>query len=315
MYLKILNFILLSVLISACDVSGSDLNKDFNNKQEDSNPMSKNVSRLSYLEAKKLSIGFLGADLTDENKKNLLTLETKSKNHQEVNALFVLTLMRFYDGNNVEKNEAIRVFYKLAELGHPYAALEFVKYSKSNVNNFNLVKKINKLSTEQLNKKNHDYLYLAINHNVNAAYYYYAEYLLDDLNNSAKLNSESFKILDEQKKIVEHLFLNTSSYLGNVPDLNVFLIYTKLFMSKKLEYEDIVKVKALSKFFKQVKSIYSEEKSSSDYLELERALTKIDQSYSLISDDDKDVKTYIDKIQSTPKVFISDWIEMEVDYK
>lgn len=315
MYLKILNFILLSVLISACDVSGSDLNKDFNNKQEDSNPMSKNVSRLSYLEAKKLSIGFLGADLTDENKKNLLTLETKSKNHQEVNALFVLTLMRFYDGNNVEKNEAIRVFYKLAELGHPYAALEFVKYSKSNVNNFNLVKKINKLSTEQLNKKNHDYLYLAINHNVNAAYYYYAEYLLDDLNNSAKLNSESFKILDEQKKIVEHLFLNTSSYLGNVPDLNVFLIYTKLFMSKKLEYEDIVKVKALSNFFKQVESIYSEEKSSSDYFELERALTKIDQSYSLISDDDKDVKTYIDKIQSTPKVFISDWIEMEVDYK
>lgn len=98
----------LIVLIAACDVSSSNSVKKVNDENKSLNDMSNIENRLSYLEAKKLSIGFLGADITEDIKNNLLTLEHKSKNSNEVNAQFVLALISFYDGNSIKKNEAIK---------------------------------------------------------------------------------------------------------------------------------------------------------------------------------------------------------------
>lgn len=315
MSLKKITIGILIVLLTACDVSGSDFADDVNNEKKSANHMLNAENRLSYLDAKKLSVGFLGADLTDEIKQNLLVLEKKSKQTNEINAQYIVALMSFYDGDDIQKNEAIKAFYRLAEIGHPYAALELYKYAKSDVNNFNAVKKITNLSSNQLNVKLNGFIKLAIKNNINAAYYYYAEYLADSgIKKNDSLNNEAYDF-NFSSSVVEHVFLNTSSYLGDIPDLDVFLIYANFLFNNKLDYNHIVKVKALVNYFDEKNKLYADEFSSPSYLELSRVIKKIKNKYSTESMDADLINTYIGKINSSDKIFISDWIEKEVDYR
>lgn len=305
MSLKKLTIGILIILLAGCDVSGSDSVEKVNNENKSSNHMSNIENRLSYFEAKKLSTGFLGADLTEEIKNNLLTLEHKSKNSNEINAQFILALINFYDGDGIQKNEAIKVFYRLAEIGHPYAALELYKYAKSDINNFNTVKKITNLSTKSLNIKINDFIRLSINYNINAAYYYYSEYLAD--------SDEKIDSFDFSSSIVEHVFLNTSSYLGKVPDLDVFLIYANLLLNS--DNDHIIKAKALVDYFGENSHFYAEEIDNPNYLELNRVIKKIKKKYPIEKSDSVLINAYIGKINNADRLFISDWIEKEIDYR
>lgn len=315
MSLKKITIGILIVLLTACDVSGSDFADDVNNEKKSANHMLNAENRLSYLDAKKLSVGFLGADLTDEIKQNLLTLEKKSKQTNEVNAQYILALISFYDGDDIQKNEAIKDFYHLAEIGHPYAALELYKYAKSDVNHFNAVKKIANLSSNQLNAKLNNFIKLAIENNINAAYYYYAEYLVDSnitKNNSANNGVGDFNF---SSSVVEHVFLNTSSYLGDIPDLDVFLIYANFLFNNELDHAHIVKAKALVNYFDKKNKFYADEFSNSNYLELNRVIKKIKNKYSTEKVDVDLINAYVGKINGSDRLFISDWIEKEVDYR
>ncbi|WP_180081008.1 MULTISPECIES: hypothetical protein [unclassified Acinetobacter] len=314
MVLRKITLGILIILLTACDVSGSDFTNDVNDEKKSSNHMLNAENRLSYLDAKKLSIGFLGADLTDEIKQNLLMLENKSKQSNEINAQYILALISFYDGDDKKKDEAIKVFYRLAEVGHPYAALEFYKYAKSDLNNFNAVKKIINLSSNQLNFRLNNFIKMAIGHNINAAYYYYSEYLMD--NNVVKKNSINNEIDDFKfsSLVVEHVFLNTSSYLGDVADLDVFLIFANLLLNSTLDHNDIVKAKALVAYFDEKNKFYAEEFGNPSYKELSLVISKIRNKYSMGKIDVDIINAYIDKINSNDKLLISDWIESEIDY-
>lgn len=169
------------------------------------------------------------------------------------------------------------------------------------------MKRVTNLSTEILNIKINEFIRLAINNNINAAYYYYSEYLTK---NHDEIDSFNFS-----SSIVEHVFLNTSSYLGNIPDLDVFLIYANLLLNSNLDQENEIKAKALVYYFIENSKVYAEEMDNPNYLKINRIIKNIKDKHPIEKNDFDLVKVYIGKINNANRLFISDWIETEIDYR
>lgn len=316
LYKNLLLCVFITSLV-ACNSSSSDQENDEKTQLNVEHKI--NMERISYLSAMNLLQGALSPDLTPETVKNLEFLDKLQQDERQVHAQYAQAQLFIWSEDEEKQIMGKRKLYKLAESGHPYAALNIADELYSSQQSFNDWKKITGLDTVKLKTKEFKYLELALKSNINSAKLSY----LYALGINPEFKEVSYKALWNDKNenqyivatpIAKELVLKTEGYIKGVPYLYAFTRYAEL-LAYKVSWndEDENEACAIKKYYDEVNESYIKEYQSQYYKWLSQAMSVIGSRQKKTVINQKECLDHYQLLKNSKRELVTNWTEIEVD--